>query len=37
MEVRLLETRWSDLDGVPVVSELTTALYLPTDDEVARS
>ncbi|HWW53107.1 MAG TPA: MaoC family dehydratase N-terminal domain-containing protein [Acidimicrobiales bacterium] len=34
MELRLLETRWSDLDGVPVVSETTTAIYIPTEAEL---
>ena len=34
MEVRLLETRWSDLDGQPVVTETTTAIYLPTAEEL---
>ncbi len=36
MELQLLETRWSDLDGHPVVSEITTAVYLPTDEELAE-
>jgi acyl dehydratase len=35
MEMQLLETRWSDLGGHPVVSETTTAVYLPTDEELA--
>jgi hypothetical protein len=35
MELRLLQTRWCDLDGAPVVSETTTAIYLPTEDELA--
>jgi hypothetical protein len=34
MEFRLLETRWCDVDGSPVVDETITAVYLPTDDEL---
>ena len=35
MELRLLETRWTDLDGQPVVEETITAIYLPTDEELS--
>jgi hypothetical protein len=35
MELALLETEWRDLDGEPVVSETITAIYLPTDAELA--
>jgi hypothetical protein len=35
MDLNLLETRWSDLDGHPVVTEVITAIYLPTEAELA--
>jgi hypothetical protein len=31
MEVTLIETRWTDLDGQPVVTEQIVSLFLPGD------
>ena len=35
MELRLLETRWTDVDGSRVIDETITAIYLPADEELS--